>query len=80
MMSFLVTLAAGLDNDLFSLAYAEKKEQQEYHLVRHMSLLFDNSGPDLYPGAAFIKELEHLIKNFDIHLTLMEVRSSLMTT
>jgi hypothetical protein len=63
--SFLVTLASGLDSDLFSLSYAEKKEQQEYHLVRHISLLFDNSGLDLYPGAAFIKELEHLIKNFE---------------
>jgi hypothetical protein len=63
-MSFLVTLASGLDSDLFSLVNAENK-QQEYHLARHISLLFDNGGPDLYPGAAFIKELEHLIKNFE---------------
>jgi hypothetical protein len=64
-MSFLVTLASGLNYDLFSFVNAEKKEQQEYHLVRPISLLFDNGGPDLYPGAAFIKELENLIKNFE---------------
>ena len=64
-ISFLVTLASGLDNDLFSLVNAEEKEQQEYRLVRHISLLFDNGGPDLYPGAAFIKGLENLIKNFE---------------
>lgn len=65
-MSFLVTLAAGLDNDLFSLVNAERKEQQEYHLLRSISfLLFDNGGPDLYQGAAFIQELENLIKNFE---------------
>ena len=64
-ISVLVTLAPGLDSDLLSLVNAEKKEQQEYHMVHHISLLFDNGGPDLYPGAAFIKDLEHLIKNFE---------------
>ena len=64
-ISVLVTLASGLDSDLFSLVNAEKKEQQEYHMVRHISLLFDNGGPNLYPGAALIKDLEHLIKNFE---------------
>jgi hypothetical protein len=65
-MSFLVTLAAGLDNDLFSFVNVEKKEQQEYHLLRSISLLlFDNGGPDLYHEAAFIPELENLIKNFE---------------
>lgn len=64
-ISVLVTLAPGLDSDLLSLVNAEKKEQQEYHMVRHISLLFDNGGPNLYPGAALIKDLEHLIKNFE---------------
>jgi hypothetical protein len=65
-MSFLVTLAAGLDNDLVSLVNAERKQQQEYPLLRSISfLLFDNGGPDLYQGAAFIQELENLIKNFE---------------
>ena len=65
-ISFLVTLAAGLDNDLFSLVNAEKKELQEYHLLGSISfLLFDNSVPDLSFGAAFIEELENLIKNFE---------------
>lgn len=49
MMSFPVTLAAGLNNDLFPLVNAEKKEQQEYHLLGSISfLLFDNGGPDFY--------------------------------
>lgn len=65
-MSLLVTLAAGLDNDLFSLVNAEKKEQKEYHLLSSISfLLFDNYDRNLYLGASFIKELENLIKNFE---------------
>lgn len=64
-MSFLVTLTAGLDNDLFSLVNAEK-EQQENPMPRSISSsLNDNGGHDVYYGAAFIPELENLIKNFE---------------
>jgi hypothetical protein len=45
---------------------AEKEEQQEYYLLNSISsLYFDNNGLDLYHGAAFIKGLENLIKNFE---------------
>jgi hypothetical protein len=65
-MSFLVVTAACLDSDLFLLVNAEKEEQKEYYLLHSISsLLFDNDVPDLYPGAAFFKELENLIKNFE---------------
>lgn len=69
-MSFLVVTAACLDSDLFLLVNAEKEEQKEeqkeYYLLHFISsLLFDNDVPDLYPGAAFVKELENLIKNFE---------------
>ena len=65
-MSFLVVTAACLDSDLFLLVNAEKEEQKEYYLLHSISsLLFDNDVPDLYPGAAFVKELENLIKNFE---------------
>ncbi|HET6799383.1 MAG TPA: hypothetical protein VFH25_02365 [Nitrososphaeraceae archaeon] len=64
-MSFLVTLTAGLDNDLFSLVNAEK-EQQENPMPRSISSsLNDNGDYDVYYGAAFIPELENLIKNFE---------------
>jgi hypothetical protein len=65
-MSFLVVTAACLDSDLFLLVNAEKEEQKEYYILHSISfLLFDNGGPDLYQGAAFIQELENLIKNFE---------------
>ncbi len=65
-MSFLVVTAGCLDSDLFLLVNAEKEEQKEYYLLHSISsLLFDNDVPDLYPGAAFVKELENLIKNFE---------------
>jgi hypothetical protein len=65
-MSFLVVTAGCLDSDLFLLVNAEKEEQKEYYLLHSISsLLFDNDVPDLYPGAAFFKELENLIKNFE---------------
>jgi hypothetical protein len=65
-MYFLVATAACLDSDLFLLVNAEKEEQKEYYLLHSISsLLFDNDVPDLYPGAAFFKELENLIKNFE---------------
>src|SRR5918999_2327248 len=64
-MSFLVVTAAFLYSDLFLLVNAEK-EQKEYYLLHSISsLLFDNDVPDLYPGAAFVKEIENLIKNFE---------------
>jgi hypothetical protein len=65
-MSFLVVTAGCLDSDLFLLVNAEKEEQKEYYLLHSISsLLFDNDVPNLYPGAAFVKELENLIKNFE---------------
>jgi hypothetical protein len=58
-------LAVDLDNDLFLLVNAEK-EQQEHQLPRSISSsLNDNGGHDVYYGAAFIKELENFIKNFE---------------
>src|SRR5918992_2661459 len=65
-MSFLVVTAACLDTDLFLLVNAEKGEQKGYYLLHSISsLLFDNDVCDLYPGTAFVKELENLIKNFE---------------
>jgi hypothetical protein len=59
-MSFLVVSAVYLDSNLFLLVDAEKEEQQEYYLLDPISSLsFDND------GAAFIKGLENLIKNFE---------------
>jgi hypothetical protein len=55
--------AAGLDNDLFSLVYAEEQQEQLIYFIS--SSLDDNSSHDLYHGSAFIKELENLIKNFE---------------
>ena len=63
MMSILVTLAAGSDNDLFLLVNAEEKNQ-DYKLLFIESSSHYNGG-DLYYGAVFIKELENLIKNFE---------------
>jgi hypothetical protein len=58
-------LAVDLDNDLFLLVNAEK-EQQEHQLPHSISSsLNDNGGHDVYYGAAFIKELENFIKNFE---------------
>ena len=58
-------LAVGSNNDLFSLISAEE-EQQDYQLLQSISSsLDDKSDHDLYYGAAFIKELENLIKNFE---------------
>jgi hypothetical protein len=65
-ISFLVLTAACLDNNLFLLVNAEKEEQKEYYLLPSISsLLTDNDGPDFYAGAAFVKELENVIKNFE---------------
>jgi hypothetical protein len=64
-MSFLVVTAACLDSDLFLLVNAEKEQKGYYLLHSISSLLFDNDVPDLYPGVAFVKELENLIKNFE---------------
>lgn len=65
-MSFLVVTAACLDSDLFLLVNAEKEERKGYYLLHSISsLLFDNDVPNLYPGTAFVKELENLIKNFE---------------
>jgi hypothetical protein len=63
-MSLLVMLAVGSNNDLFSLISAEE-EQQDYQLLQSISSsLDDKSDHDLYYGAAFVKELENL-KNFE---------------
>ena len=64
-MSFLVVTAACLDSDLFLLVKAEEEQKGYYLLHSISSLLFNNDVPDLYPGAAFVKELENLIKNFE---------------
>ena len=64
-MSFLVVTAACLDSDLFLLVNAEEEQKGYYLLHSIRSLLFNNDVPDLYPGAAFVKELENLIKNFE---------------
>ena len=64
-MSFLVVTAACLDSDLFLLVNAEEEQKGYYLLHSISSLLFNNDVPDLYPGAAFIPELENLIKNFE---------------
>src|SRR5918995_783155 len=70
-ISFLVVTAACLDSDLFLLVNAEKEEQKGYYLLHSISsLLFDNDVPDLYPGTAFVKELENLIKNFEYTFSL----------
>jgi hypothetical protein len=64
-MSLLVMLAVGSNNDPFSLISAEE-EQQDYQLLQSISSSsHDKSDHDLYYGAAFIKELENLIKNFE---------------
>jgi hypothetical protein len=64
-MSLLVMLAVGSNNDLFSLISAEE-EQQDYQLLQSISSsLDDKSDHDLCYGAAFVKELENLIKNFE---------------
>ena len=65
-MSFLVVTTACLNSNLFLLVNAEKEEQKEYYLLHPISsLLSNNDGPDLYPGAAFVKELENFIENFE---------------
>ena len=68
-MSFLVVTAACLDSDLFLLVNAEEEQKGYYllHSIRCNNTLEDinNDVPDLYPGAAFVKELENLIKNFE---------------
>lgn len=64
-MSFLAVMVACRDSNIFLLVNAEKEEQKKYYLLRSISSLSDNDGPDLYPGAAFVKELENFIKNFE---------------
>jgi hypothetical protein len=59
-MSFLIVSAVYLNSNPFLLVNAIKEEQQEYYLLDPISSLsFDND------GAAFIKGLENLIKNFE---------------
>lgn len=62
-MSFLVVTIACLDSNLFLLVNAEKEEYYPLHSIS--SLLSDNDGPNLYPVAAFVKELENFIRNFE---------------
>jgi hypothetical protein len=59
-MFCLAILTVGLDNDLFSLVYAEQKEQP----IHFISSLDDDGSDDLYHGSVF-KELENFIKNFE---------------
>lgn len=64
-ISLLVMLAVGSNNDPFSLISAEE-EQQDYQLLQSISSSsHDKNDHDLYYGGAFIKELENLIKNFE---------------
>jgi hypothetical protein len=63
-MSFLATLDIGSDSDLFSFVNAEE-DQQEPQLLRFISSSLHDSGHDFYYGAALVKELENLIKNFE---------------
>ena len=63
-MSFLATLDIGSDGDLFSFVNAEE-DQQEPQLLRFISSSLHDSGHDFYYGAALVKELENLIKNFE---------------
>jgi hypothetical protein len=73
-MSLLIMLAVGSNNGHFSLTSAEE-EQQDYQLLQSISSSsHDKSDHDLYYGAAFIKELENLVKNLNIHLTLKEAK------
>jgi hypothetical protein len=61
--SSLLILAIGSANDIFSLANEEERQKQQLPLIS--SFLDDGSGYLYYRAAAFIKELESLIKNFE---------------
>jgi hypothetical protein len=61
-MFCLAILAAGSDNELFSLVYTEEQQEQPIHFMS--SSLDDNSDHDLHHKSAF-KELGNLIKNFE---------------
>jgi hypothetical protein len=63
-MSSLLTLAIGSVNGIFSLVNAEE-ERQKQQLPLISSFLDDSSGHLYYRAAAFIQELESLIKNFE---------------
>lgn len=62
--SSLLILAIGSASDIFSLVNAEE-ERQKQQLPLISSFLDDSSGHLYYRAAAFIKELENLIKNFE---------------
>jgi hypothetical protein len=73
-MSLLVMLAVGSNNDLFSLISAEE-EQQDYQLLQSItSSSHDKSDHGLYYGAAFVKELENLFKNFEYTFDLKGIQ------
>jgi hypothetical protein len=61
-MFCLAILTVGLDNDLFSLVYAEEQKEQLIHFIS--SSLDDDGSDGLYHGSVF-KELENFIKNFE---------------
>lgn len=70
MMSFFLILTIGSASDIFSLVNAEE-EQQKRLLLSINSPSDDGSGYHYYrAAAAFIKELEDLIKNFEYTLDL----------
>jgi hypothetical protein len=70
MMSFFLILTIGSASDIFSLVNAEE-EQQKRLLLFINSPSDDGSGYHYYrAAAAFIKELEDLIKNFEYTLDL----------
>jgi hypothetical protein len=59
-MFCLAILTVGLDNDLFSLVYAEEQKEQPIHFISSL----DDGSHDLYHGSVF-KELENFIKSFE---------------
>jgi hypothetical protein len=70
MMSFFLILTIGSASDIFSLVNAEEKQQKRL-LPFINSPSDDGSGYHYYrAAAAFIKELEDLIKNFEYTLDL----------
>lgn len=62
--SYLLTLAIGSASSIFSLVNAEEERQKQQQLPLISSFLDDGSS-HLYYRAAFIKELENLIRNFE---------------
>jgi hypothetical protein len=63
--SSLLILAIGSASGIFSLVNAEEELQKQQQLPLISSFLDDGSSHLYYKTAAFVKELENLIKNFE---------------